>query len=135
MIEILSHQYLKKFMRTQKLNWEHAYSFGRIISKSIQNNSTYLINSEIFFTKEWLTPVLISLFLKQENSIFVLTNEKIEFIKNTELERLKKIGFHFILKKNQIIFPNHQVSLITIKNLLEANSSLKINNRLIVFRD
>ena len=48
MLEILSHQYLKKFMRSKKIDWSHIYSFGRIISKCIQSNSTYLINSEIF---------------------------------------------------------------------------------------
>jgi len=48
MLEILSHQYLKNFLRDQSINWEHIYSFGRIVSKCIENDSTYLINSEIF---------------------------------------------------------------------------------------
>ena len=48
MLEILSHQYLKKFLRDQSINWDHIYSFGRIVSKCIENDSTYLINSEIF---------------------------------------------------------------------------------------
>ena len=50
MLEILSHQYLKNFLRDQSIKWEHIYSFGRIISKCIENDSTYLVNSEIFST-------------------------------------------------------------------------------------
>ena len=80
MLEILSHQYLKNFLRVRSNRWEHVYSFGRIISKCIENDSTYLINSEIFSTNEWLPPILISLFLKQEDSTLILSKEKIQFI-------------------------------------------------------
>jgi len=77
MLDILSHQYLKNFLRDQNINWEHIYSFGRIISKCIENDSTYLINSEIFLIHDWLPPILISLSLKQEDSTFILSEEKI----------------------------------------------------------
>ena len=76
MLEILSHQYLKIFLRDQNINWEHIYSFGRIISKCIENDSTYLINSEIFSTHNWLPPLLISLFLKKEDSTLILSEKK-----------------------------------------------------------
>ena len=79
MLEILSHQFLKKFVRSHCIDWDHIYSFGRIISKCIQNDSTYLINSEIFYTQEWIVAVFISLFLHQEDSTFVLNSEKIRF--------------------------------------------------------
>ena len=80
MLEILSHQYLKNFLRDQSINWEHIYSFGRIISKCIENDSTYLINSEIFSSYDWLPPILISLFLKEEDSTLILPEKKIQFI-------------------------------------------------------
>ena len=73
MLEILSHRYLKDFLRDQSINWEHIYSFGRIISNCINNDSTYLINSEIFSTHDWLPPILISLFLNEEDSTFILS--------------------------------------------------------------
>ena len=76
MLEILSHQYLKNFLRDKSNNWEHIYSFGRIVAKCIDNDSTYLINSEIFSTHDWLPPILISLFLKEEDSIFILSEKK-----------------------------------------------------------
>ena len=62
MLEILSHQYLKRFVRSHRTDWDHIYSFGRIISKCLQANETYLINSEIFSTNNWLSALLISLF-------------------------------------------------------------------------
>ena len=85
MLEILSHQYLKNFLRGQSIKWEHIYSFGRIISKCIENDSTYLINSEIFSTNEWLPPILISLFLQEVDSTFILSKEKIQFIKQFQI--------------------------------------------------
>ena len=79
MLEILSHQYLKKLMSSQRINWEHIYSFGRIISKCIDNNSTYLINSEIFFTNDWVEAILISLFLNEEDSTLFYLKRKYNF--------------------------------------------------------
>ena len=109
MLEILSHKFLKKLMRDQIINWDHIYSFGRIISKCIENDSTYLVNSEIFSTHAWLTPILISLSLKEENSTFVLTEKTIKFIKECQIPLLKNLGFNFILNNDEIIFANHRV--------------------------
>ena len=133
MLEILSHQYLKKFLRDQSIKWEHIYSFGRIISKCIKNDSTYLINSEIFSTDEWLPPILISLFLQEEDSTLILSKEKIQFIKQFQIESLKSLGFNFILKSDQLIFANHLVRLITIQDLLNDPNSLNIRNHRIVY--
>ncbi len=133
MLEILSHQYLKNFMRDQSFNWEHIYSFGRILSKCIENNSTYLVNSEIFTTYDWLPPVLISLFLKEENSTFILSEKKIQFIKQFQINLLKNLGFNFIFKNDQIIFKNHLVRLITIEDFLNHPNSLHLINHRIVF--
>ncbi len=133
MLEILSHQYLKNFLRDQSINWEHIYSFGRIISKCIENNSTYLINSEIFSSYDWLSPILISLFLKEEDSTFILSEEKIEYIKRFQIDLLKNLGFNFGLKNDQLIFANHHVRLITIKGLLNDPNSLSLRNHRIVY--
>jgi len=92
MLEILSHQYLKNFLRYQSINWEHIYSFGRIISKCIDNDSTYLINSEIFSSHDsshdWIPPILISLFLKEEDSIFILSESFTEINKVPDFGKL-----------------------------------------------
>ncbi|MBO8219903.1 DNA helicase [Prochlorococcus marinus] len=133
MLEILSHQYLKNFLRDQSINWEQIYSFGRIISKCIENDSTYLINSEIFSSHDWLPPILISLFLKEEDSTFILSKEKIQFLSKFQIDSLKNLGFNFILKNNQLIFANHHVRLITIQDLLNDPNSLNLRNHRIVY--
>ncbi len=133
MLEILSHQYLKRFIRSHKSDWDHIYSFGRIISKCLKKNETYLINSEIFSTNNWLSALLISLFLFEENSIFVLSKEKIEFLKNKHFRELKSLGFNFILENDQIIFPNHRVCFITLEKLLNDLDLLSSCNNRIVF--
>ena len=132
MLEILSHQYLKNFLKDQSIKWEHIYSFGRIISKCIENDSTYLVNSEIFSTNEWLPPILISLFLKEEDSILILSEEKIQFITKFQADLLKNLGFKFILKNDQLIFANHLVRLITIQDLLNDPYLLNLRNHRIV---
>jgi len=133
MLEILSHQYLKKFLRDQSINWEHKYSFGRLISKCFENDSTYLINSEIFSTHDWLAPILISMFLNEEDSTFILSEEKIQFISQCQLDLFKNLGFNFILKNDQLIFANHNVSLITIQDFLNDPNSLLLKKHRIVF--
>ncbi len=132
MLEILSHQFLKKFVRSHNIDWDHIYSFGRIISKCIQNDSTYLINSEIFSTQNWIAPIFISLFLHEENSTFVLNSEKIKFFKNNQMENLKNLGFKYILENDQLIFSSHKVRLLTLKNLLNETNYLSLNNHRIV---
>ncbi|ABM72958.1 Rad3-related DNA helicase [Prochlorococcus marinus str. MIT 9515] len=133
MLEILSHQYLKRFIRFHKTDWNHIYSFGRIISKCLKTNDTYLINSEIFSTNNWIPALLISLFLFEENSTFVLSQEKIEFLKKNQLGDLKKFGFDFILENDQIIFSNHRVYLITLEKLLHDLDLFSSNNHRIIF--
>ncbi len=132
MLEILSHHYLKRFIRSNQTDWDHIYSFGRIISKCLQLNETYLINSEIFYTNNWLPALLISLFLYEENSTFVLSQEKIEFLKNNYLGQLKSLGFNFILENDQIIFSNHRISFITLENLLDDLNILSYRNHRII---
>ena len=132
MLEILSHQYLKKFLKEQSIFWEHIYSFGRIISKCIENDSTYLVNSEIFSTNDWLPPILIALFLKEENSTFILSENKIQYIKQYLIDFLKNLGFNFILKNDQIIFAKHRVRLITLQDLLNDPNSFNLRNHRIV---
>ncbi len=133
MLEILSHQYLKNFLRDKIITWEHIYSFGRIVSKCIENDSTYLVNSEIFSTDDWLAPILISLFLKEEDSIFILSEKKIQFISQSLINLFKNLGFNFILKNDQIIFVNHHVRLITIQDFLNDSNSLYLRNNRIVY--
>ena len=133
MLEILSHQYLKNFLRDRSISWEHIYSFGRIISKCIANDSTYLINSEIFSSCEWLPPILISLFLNEEDSTFILSKEKIKFISQFQIDSLKSLGFEFIVKNDQLFFANHHVRLISIQDLLNDPNSLNLRNHRIVY--
>ena len=133
MLEILSHQYLKRFIRSHQTDWDHIYSFGRIVSKCLQRNETYLINSEIFRTNSWASALLISLFLYDESSTFVLSQEKIEFLKKNELDNLKSLGFDFILEDNQIIFPKHRVCLITLENLLNDPNIFGTRDHRIIF--
>ena len=118
MLEILSHQYLKKFIKSHQTDWNNIYSFGRIISQCLETNETYLVNSEIFLSNSWISPLLISLFLFEENSTFVLTKEKTELIKTDYLEGLKNLGFEIKLEYDQIIFSNHRVCFTTLENLL-----------------
>ena len=133
MLEIVSHQYLKRFIKSYKTDWNHIYSFGRIISKCLQTNETYLINSEIFHTNSWISALLISLFLFEENSTFVLSQQKIDFLKKNHLEKFKTLGFDFILENNQIIFPNHRVCLVTLKTLLSELNIISYRNHRIIF--
>ena len=75
MLEIVSHQYLKKFIKSHQTDWNHIYSFGRIISKCLRTNETYLVNSEIFYTNSWIPLIDFFIFI-WENSTLVLSKEE-----------------------------------------------------------
>jgi len=76
---------------------------------------------------------LISLFLKEEDSTFILSEEKIHFIRQHQIDLFKNLGFNFILKNDQFIFANHNVRLITLKDLLNDPNSFNLRNHRIVF--
>ena len=133
MLEIASHQYLKNFIKSHQTDWNNIYSFGRIISKCLQTKENYLINSEIFLLNSWIPPILISLFLFEEDSTLVLSKERIEIIKKNNLEDFKNLGFEFALDNDQIVFTNHRVCLITIENLLCESNILTFKNHRIIF--
>jgi len=76
---------------------------------------------------------LISLFLKEEDSTFILSKEKIQFISQFQIDSLRNLGFNFILKNDQLIFANHHVRLITIQNLLNDPNSRNLRNHRIVY--
>ena len=132
MLEIVSHKYLKKFVNSHDTDWEHIYSFGRIVSKCLQTKDNYLVNSEIFRTDKWFSALIISLFLNEENSICVMSKEKIEIFKNRHLPILKKFGFNFIENNNEINLENHRILFIPLNKLIsKARHSDCINQRII----
>ena len=120
-------------MKSNRIDWNHAYSFVRIISKCIKNNETYLINSEIFSTKYWISALLISLFLNQENSTFVLSDERIDFLQKNQIIDLKNLGFKFTFENNQIIFSTHRIYLITLNKFLTDPKFYGFKNHRIIF--
>ena len=135
MLEILSHKYLKNFLKFKNIDWDHIYSFGRLISKCIQTNQNYLINSEIFLTDKWHSALLISLFLNEEDSYFVLSKQEIEELKNKHLVQLKKFGFKFEIINNQLIFAKHKILLISLQDFLRRYKKYNFTNQRIVLKD
>jgi len=132
MLEIFSHKYLKQYLKQHSNNWKNIYSFGRIISQWVQTDKNYLINSEIFLTNEWYSALLISLFLSEENVIFILPREEIEFLKSNNLTYLKDFGFNFLIKDDQIIFSKFKISLLTLKDFVINSHNVNLNNQRIV---
>jgi len=132
MLEILSHKYLKKFLRDNKIDWDHIYSFGRIISQCIQSKQNYLINSEIFSTHKWYPALLIVLFLNEEDSFLVLTSKEIESIKKTEITLLKQFGFEFEIMNDKLIFSKHNIHLITLDKILQKFNSSGFSNKRVI---
>ena len=135
MLEARTHNYLKKFLNKNPSNWKHLFSFGRIIASFIRKKENLLINSEIFFTDEWFSGVLIALFLNQEDSIFVLPSNKLKVLLVTHLPLYKELGFNFAVKNNQIIFPTHKIFLKTIDSLLKEHCQFNFQKQIIIFAD
>ena len=133
MLEIISHQYLKEFVKTNDIKWQHIYSFGRIISKCLKTNDNYLINSEIFLSDNWLPAILIALFLHEKNTTLVMSKENIKYLKQKYLPLLEKQFFYFHIQNDVIIFPKHQIFLITLDELVKKfNDSNFYKQRLVL---
>ena len=135
MLEISSHKHLKNFLRSKNIDWDHIYSFGRLISKCIQTNQNYLINSEIFLTDKWYPGLLISLFLNEEDSYFIISNKEIEELKNKYLVQLKEFGFNFVIIDNQLIFAKHKILLLSLQDFLKRYKKYTFTNQRVVLKD
>jgi len=135
MLEARTHKYLKDFLKKNPSDWEHLYSFGRILASFVRKEENLLINSEIFLTKEWLPGILITLFLYQKNSFFVVTADQLQFVLNEHLPLYKELGFDFSVQNNQIIFSQHKIFIQTIESLLDDYSQSNFENKIIIFAD
>ena len=135
MFEILSHQYLKKFVNSHEIDWVHIYSFGRIMASSLKNKRNLLVNSEIFNIDEWWAGLLIPLFLYEKDSICIISAEKIKFLKKNKLPELTKLGFQFDFANNTIIFSNHQIHLLTFDQLILRYQKQVFQEKHIVFTE
>ena len=135
MLEASTHKYLREFLKKYSSNWKHLYSFGRVISSFIRKKENLLINSEIFLTKEWFPGILISLFLNQENSKFVVQPYQLQFLLNEHLPLYKELGFDFSVQNNQIIFAKHIVYIHTLRSLLEDFRKSNYKKQIIILAD
>ena len=114
MLEARTHKYLKEFFKKNSSNWQHLFSFGRVIASFVRKNENLLINSEIFLTEEWFPGVLITLFLNQENSKIIVSSYQLQFLLNEHLPLYRELGFNFSLQNNQIIFSQHKIIIHTL---------------------
>ena len=135
MLETRTHNYLKKFLKKNPSNWKHLYSFGRIVASFVRKKENLLINSEIFLTDEWLSGILITLFLNPENSNFVISSEKIKIILDNHLPLYTELGFKFSVKNNQIILPKHKIFIQSIDNLIDDYYQSNFEKQVIIFSD
>ena len=136
MLEIESHQYLKKFVRQNQLDWKHIFAFGRIISKSLRKKDNSLINSEIFSTNKWMPAFLISLFLNHRDTICIINKRTFNNITMSYLNEIKKLGFNFNKVDNQFIFKTHKIIFISYHEFIHRKfyfSNLKRQS--IIFTD
>ena len=135
MLEILSHQYLKKYSKSNKINWEHAYSFIRIASKCIRSQRNCLINSEMFATYEWLLFLLIPLFLNKRDAICVVNKRQLNFLQEEQLTLLKELGFKFKFDKRKICLDSHQIFFLDLKDLIKKNTCKPFELTPIIFSE
>tara|TARA_Y100000589_G_scaffold85297_1_gene79251 strand:- start:405 stop:1853 length:1449 start_codon:yes stop_codon:yes gene_type:complete len=135
MLEARTHKYIRKFLRKNPSKWKHLYSFGRIVACFVRNKENLLINSEIFLTQEWFSGVLITLFLNQETSKFIVPEYQIKFLLNEHLPLYKQLGFDFSIQNNQIIFSKHKIFIQTIDSLVEDYWKTNFEKQIIIFAD
>ena len=134
MLEAITHKCLKEFLINYPSDWEHIYSFTRIISYFMRKKENLLVNSEIFLTEKWYPGLLIVLFLNHEDSLFILSTDKIKSVKSY-LPLLKRFGFNFLVDKNQIIFDTHKIILIDKSSLITDVDGFNYRNQNIIFAE
>ena len=135
MLEARTHKYLKAFLKKNSSTWKHLYSFGRLVSSFVRKKENLLINSEIFLNQEWFAGILMTLFLNQENSKFVIPAYQLKSILNQHLPLYEEFGFNFSVQNNQIIFSKHKVSIQTLGSLLDDYRQNNYEKQIIVFAD
>jgi len=136
MLEIESHQYLKKYVSKNQVEWNHLFSFGKILSKSLRKKDNCLINSEIFKTDKWMPAVLISLFLNRRDTIFIISKENFKSMTLTCLSEIKKLGFDFVKVNNELIFKNYKIIFISYEDFIKKKFNISyLKQQSFIFTD
>jgi len=126
MLEIKSHQYLKKFLAKYDYEWEHIFAFGKIISRSLRVQDNCLINSEIFKTDKWYVALFISLLLNEKDVTLIISERKINFLKRNLFKKLREFGFNFSVIGNTINCSRYKIFL---KSLSTINEEISIYSK------
>ncbi len=134
MLEVNSHQHLKKYYQHNLVQWPHNLTLTRLISRSLINKDNTFIQLSSDSKDFWWAGLLIPLCLHNNNIVLILSDKQRRQLFEVELPKLKASGLVFNYEEGINQFPLHnKIWVIRYEDLLFANEKGLLKNRQLIF--
>ena len=134
MLEVNSHQHLKKYYQNNLVQWPHNLTLTRLISRSLSRKDNTFIQLSSDSRNFWWPGLLIPLCLHNNNIVLILSEKQRRQLFEVELPKLKasRLVFDYV-EGIELIPSDKKIWVLKYQDLLFANEKGLLKNRQLIF--
>ncbi len=134
MLEVNSHEYLKKYYQNNLALWPHNLTLTRLISRSLSRKDNTFIQLSSDSKNFWWPGLLIPLSLHNNNIVLILSERQHRLLFEVELPKLRssRLGFDCV-EGIEVIPSDKKIWVLRYQDLIFANEKDLLNNRQLIF--
>ena len=134
MLEVNSHEYLKKYYQNNLSQWPHNLTLTRLISRSLIRKENTFIQLSSDSKNFWWKGLLIPLCLHDNHVVLIISEKHRRQLLEVELPKLKSSGLFFDYEEGvEIIAPKKKIWIIRLQDLFYINQKGLLKNRQLIF--
>ena len=134
MLEVNSHDYLKKYYQNNLVLWPHNLTLTRLISRSLRRKDNTFIQLSSDSRNFWWPGLLIPLCLNTNNIVLILSAKQRRQLFEVELPKLKASRLVFDYVDGIEFLPSDKkIWVLGYQDLLFANEKGLLKNRQLIF--
>jgi len=134
MLEVNSHENLKKYYQNNLALWPHNLTLTRLVSRSLSRKDNTFIQLSSDSKNSWWPSLLIPLCLHNNNIVLILSERQYRLLFEVELPKLRssRLGFDYV-EGIELIPSDKKIWVLRYQDLIFANEKDLIKNRQLIF--
>ncbi|MBW3042784.1 helicase [Prochlorococcus marinus] len=134
MLEVNSHNHLKKYYQNNVVLWPHNLTLTRLISRSLSRKDNTFIQLTSDSRNFWWPGLLIPLCLHNNNIVLILSEKQCRQLFEVELPKLRssRLVFDYV-EGIELIPSDKKIWILRYQDLIFANENGLLKNRQLIF--
>ncbi len=134
MLEVNSHEHLKKYYQNNLVLWPHNLTLTRLISRSLRRKDNTFIQLLSDSRNFWWPGLLIPLCLHNNNIVLIVSEKQHRQLFEVELPKLQasRLVFDYV-EGLEVIPSNQKIWILRYQDLLLVNEKGLLKNRQLIF--